>query len=221
MFRTIKAIASGSCIGVSSSLTICHSHRLLWTMSALGPASTSQNVTLPHIPELFDPDFLNVLLPPRSTSDTKVDVPQPENALVNALKSVSHRKFTENASPAFNSTLSPTLDAFNSLSFLMTRENINMLLSKAWEEDPNLALRIIWNTRSIHDGKGDKELFYKYVPELLRFHPADHHAGFLAGSMSIIHARQLRTSLSLLILSAWSCPSPSLFRCRMVTGRTF
>ena len=190
-------------------------------MSALGPASTSQNVTLPHIPELFDPDFLNVLLPPRSTPDANVDVPQPENALMNALKSVAHRKYTENASPAFNSTLSPTLDAFNSLSIFMTKEKINMVLSKAWEEDPGLALRIIWNTRSIHDGKSDKELFYKYVPEPLRVHPADRHAGLLAGSMSTIHARQLRTSLSLLILSAWSSPSPSLFRCRMVTGRTF
>jgi hypothetical protein len=35
------------------------------------------------------------------------------------------------------------------------------LLAKAWEEDPSLTLRIIWNTRSIHNGKGDKELFYR------------------------------------------------------------
>ncbi len=138
-------------------------------MSVLGAASTSQIVTLLHIPELFDPDFLDVLLPPRSTPDaTNVDVPEPENAFMNALKSVAHRKYTQNAAPAFSSTLSHTLDAFQGLSLHMPSERINVVLSKAWEEDPNIALRVIWNTRSIHDGKGDKELFYRYIPELLR-----------------------------------------------------
>lgn len=179
MLRTIKGIGVRRGRQVSSSLAICHPHRFIWTMSTPGSASTSQIVTIPHIPELFDPDFLNVLLPPRSTPnanvDVPLDVPQPENALINALKSVAHRKYTQNDSPAFNSTLSPTLDAFQSLSFHMPKEKINMVLSKAWEEDPVLALRIIWNTRSIHDGKGDKELFYMYVPEFLRVHSADHH----------------------------------------------
>ena len=135
-------------------------------MSASSAASTSQLVTLPHIPELFDPSFLDVLLPPRFTPDANanVDAPEPMNAFMNALKSVAHRKYTQNAAPAFNSTLSHTLDAFHSLSFHMPREKVNVVLSNAWKEDPNLALRIIWNTRSIHDGKSDKELFYKYVP---------------------------------------------------------
>jgi hypothetical protein len=181
MLRTIKGI--GVLHGgrqVSSSLAICHPHRFLWTMSTPGSTSTSQIVTLPHIPELFDPDFLNVLLPPRSTPDAGIDmpldVPQPENAMINALKSVAHRKYTQNASPAFSSTLSSTLDAFHSLSSYMPQEKINIVLSKAWEEDPVIALRIIWNTRSIHDGKSDKELFYKYVLELLHVHSADHPA---------------------------------------------
>jgi hypothetical protein len=162
MLRAIKAIASGSCIGrVSSSLAIRYPHRLLSTMSVPGQASTCQIVTLPHIPELFDSNFLDVLLPPRTTSAAKVDIPQPENAFMNALNSVAHRKYTENGSPAFKSTQSPTLDAFYNLYPEITKEHINIVLSKAWEEDSNLALRIIWNTRSIHDGKGDKELFYK------------------------------------------------------------
>jgi hypothetical protein len=147
-------------------------------MSTPGAASTSQIVTLPHIPELFDPNFLDVLLPPRFTLDanSNVDVPEPENVFMKALRSVAHRKYTENAAPAFNSTRSHTLDAFYSLSPEMPRESINVVLSKAWKEDPNLALKIIWNTRSIHDGKSDKELFYKYVLELLRVQSANHHA---------------------------------------------
>ena len=179
MLRTIKGIGVLYGRQVSSSLALCRQHKSIWTMSTPGSASTSQIVTLPHIPELFDPDFLNVLLPPRSTFDDAMplDVPQqPENALINALKSVAHRKYTQNASPAFSSTLSSTLDAFHSLSTYMSRDKINIVLSKAWDEDPVIALRIIWNMRSIHDGKGDKELFYKYVPELLRVHSADHHA---------------------------------------------
>ncbi|KAI9464967.1 hypothetical protein BJY52DRAFT_1184014 [Lactarius psammicola] len=141
-------------------------------MSVPGAASTSQIVTLPHIPELFDPGFLDTLLPPRPTSDaTNVDAPEPENAFMNALKSVAHRKYTQNAAPAFSSTLSHTLDAFQSLSLHMPGERINVVLSKAWEEDPSLALRIIWNTRSIHDGKGDKELFYKAFGWLYEHHP--------------------------------------------------
>jgi hypothetical protein len=176
MLRTIKGI--GVLHGgrqVSSSLAICHPHRFLWTMSTPGSTSTSQIVTLPHIPELFDPDFLNVLLPPRSTPDAGIDmpldVPQPENAMINALKSVAHRKYTQNASPAFSSTLSSTLDAFHSLSSYMPQEKINIVLSKAWEEDPVIALRIIWNTRSIHDGKSDKELFYNAFGWLYEHHP--------------------------------------------------
>ncbi|KAH9166119.1 hypothetical protein EDB89DRAFT_1910956 [Lactarius sanguifluus] len=141
-------------------------------MLASGAASTSQIVTLPHIPELFDPDFLDALLPPRSTPDaTDVDALEPENTFMNALKSVAHRKYTQNSAPAFNSTLSHTLDAFQTLSLHMPREKINAVLSKAWEEDPSFALRIIWNTRSIHDGKGDKELFYKAFGWLYEHHP--------------------------------------------------
>jgi Domain of unknown function (DUF2828) len=142
-------------------------------------ASTSQIVTLPHIPELFDPNFLDVLLPPQSVPKNHSDVapPVPKNAFIDALKSVARHKFTQNGAPAFSSTLSSTLDAFQCLSTEMSPARIDALLAKAWEEDPALTLRIIWNARSIHDGKGDKELFYMYVrvrPGRVRFQT--HHA---------------------------------------------
>jgi Domain of unknown function (DUF2828) len=140
-------------------------------MSTPAAAATSQIVTLPHIPELFDPNFLDALLPPASTpladAAVHVDAPVPTNAFMDALKSVAHRKYTQNEAPAFSSTLSSTLDAFQSLSARTTIPRIHSLLTKAWQEDPALTLKIIWNTRSIHDGKGDKELFYKYVPRFL------------------------------------------------------
>ncbi|KAI0260691.1 hypothetical protein BC834DRAFT_973285 [Gloeopeniophorella convolvens] len=140
-------------------------------MSTPVAASTSQNVYLPYIPELFDPDFLDLLLPLRPTPDVKAVTPEPQNAFMDALKSTAHRKFTENGAPAFSSTLSDTLDAFQALSPETPTENIHAMLDRAWKEDPGLTLRLIWNARSIHDGKGDKELFYRAFGWLYEHHP--------------------------------------------------
>ena len=123
-----------------------------------------------HICELFDPDFLDVLLPRRPAPVTNVGPPTPKNAFMDALKSVSHHKLTQNGAPAFSSTLSSTLDAFQSLSSDVVAARIHALLAKSWAEDPALTLTVIWNTRSIHDGKGDKELFYRCVcPGCVRY----------------------------------------------------
>ncbi|PPQ86401.1 hypothetical protein CVT25_003581, partial [Psilocybe cyanescens] len=40
------------------------------------------------------------------------------------------------------------------------RQELEQTLSNSWNEDPAWILRIIWNLRSIHDGKGEKEAFY-------------------------------------------------------------
>ena len=37
---------------------------------------------------------------------------------------------------------------------------------QAWAEDPDLTLKIIWNLRSIHDGKSEKEGFYRYDSDI-------------------------------------------------------
>jgi hypothetical protein len=175
-------------------------------------ASTSQIVTLPHIPELFYPNFLDVLLPPRPalSTNSNVGAPVPKSAFMDAPKSVTHHKITENGAPAFSSTLSTTLDAFQGLSVHMDPCTIDGVLSRAWAEDPALTLKIIWNTRSIHDGKGDKELFYRYVRvhrSCARF-PFAHkimfrsHLGLLVGSTSTTHVRRSATSPSSSLLSA-------------------
>jgi hypothetical protein len=199
-------------------------------MSAPASASTSQIVTLPHIPELFNPNFLDVLLPPRPSlsTDANVGASVPKNAFMDALKSVAHHKVTENGAPAFSSTLSGTLDAFQSLSVNMDAPTIDGVLARAWAEDPALTLKIIWNTRSIHDGKGDKELFYRYVqfrPSCTRFPFAHkimfrpHLLGLLVGSTSTTHVRQSATSPNSSLLYARLNPS-ILFRCHTATGKT-
>ncbi|KAF8993016.1 hypothetical protein BDQ17DRAFT_1392732 [Cyathus striatus] len=139
--------------------------------------ATSQVITLPNIPELFNPNFLDILLPPTNhSSDTKLpnqneNPPAPPNAMIEALKLTGNRTYTENRARAYNSTGSPLLDAFQLLNSYLKRAKIARHLSKAWMEDPSLTLKIIWNLRSIHDGKGDKRLFYRAFGWLYDNHP--------------------------------------------------
>ncbi|KIJ09157.1 hypothetical protein PAXINDRAFT_17746 [Paxillus involutus ATCC 200175] len=101
----------------------------------------------------------------------KVEVAEDSNAVVGALRSTAQQKLTTNAAPTFDSTLIPTLDAFLGLDTYLqvTGQELGCMLENAWAEDPALTLRIIWNARSIHDGKGDKELFYRFISSRLDF----------------------------------------------------
>lgn len=135
-------------------------------MFAPAAVATSQHVTLPPTPELYSPDFLDILLPIKQ--DVVLDAPRAEaaapevqNPMMDALKATANRTFTENGAPAYSSTASPLLDAFHGLRPHVRGGSISPLLERAWKEDPELTLRIIWNARSIHDGKGEREVFYQ------------------------------------------------------------
>ncbi|KAJ7058183.1 hypothetical protein C8F01DRAFT_990941 [Mycena amicta] len=90
---------------------------------------------------------------------------------MDALSTVSHRTLTDNGASAYNSTLSPTLDAFHKLTRHSSATQIHQLLNEAWAEDPETALKIIWNLRSIHEGKSEKEAFYMAFGWLYDNHP--------------------------------------------------
>jgi hypothetical protein len=127
--------------------------------------ASSQNVSLPEIPELYNPNFLDALIPPvepRSVSKLKEASGQ-SNRMIDALQATTNQTFTENLAPTYSSTGSPTLDAFQLLHGRDSGPQFNSYLENAWHEDSDLTLRIIWNIRSIHDGRGDKGLFYRYV----------------------------------------------------------
>lgn len=140
-------------------------------------AATSQQVTLPTIPELYESNFLDLLLPiQRSVSQNESRIIEavtapPGNPMIDALRHTTNRTNTANGAPAYGSTLSPTLDAFHGLSSTSSGEKIHLYLERAWAEDPELTLRVIWNFRSIHDGKSDKELFYRAWGWLYENHP--------------------------------------------------
>jgi hypothetical protein len=128
-------------------------------------APSTQTIVLPDIQELYDDNFLDILLPVKSGSLTfaRATTPAAVNPVIDALIESSRRTFTENGAPAYNSTNSAILDAFNSLSTYTPSSDVAQYLSKSWIEDPELTLRLIWSLRSIPDGKGLKETFYRCV----------------------------------------------------------
>ncbi|KIO10296.1 hypothetical protein M404DRAFT_13666 [Pisolithus tinctorius Marx 270] len=91
--------------------------------------------------------------------------------MMDALRSTVHHKYTENDAPAFSSTLSPTLDAYMGLRKGISGTSVDWYLEEAWAQDPTLTLRLIWRCRSIHDGQGDRELFYRAFGWLYEHHP--------------------------------------------------
>lgn len=150
------------------SLAMANSHSFIRMSSSFTPnnsAASSRIVLLPSIPELLNPGFLDILLPPRVPHDgtRKAPVSVVSNPMMEALKSVSHQTLTKNLAPAYCATDSAVLDVFISLNRYTTWNEMESYLEAAWKEDSNLTLRIIWNLRSIHDGKGEKEAFYQLV----------------------------------------------------------
>ena len=144
---------------------------LIATMSAASSSNiaspTRQNVTIPDIPQLFNPNYLDILLPP-SDEETYEIIPtsaenddDSTNPLMKALHNTTYRTLTKNGAEAFSSTLSATLDAFTGLGPAVYRSRVNRLLSNAWKEDPLITLKIIFNLRSIHEGKGERHIFYR------------------------------------------------------------
>ncbi|EKM81275.1 hypothetical protein AGABI1DRAFT_36686 [Agaricus bisporus var. burnettii JB137-S8] len=93
----------------------------------------------------------------------------PTNSFIARLKS-DDRAYNTKSALALNSTGSAILDAFNFLD-RWSYDEVNRHLEKAWKEDPALALKLIWNLRSIHDGKNEKELFYRAFGWLYDNHP--------------------------------------------------
>jgi len=109
--------------------------------------------------------------------------------MVDALVGTSNQVYTENMAQAFESTDSPTLDAFHRISAWSEDADVGQMLSKSWDEDPTTTLRTIWYMRSIHEvsfdaahlistlltlhrqGKSDKKIFYASFGWLLKNHP--------------------------------------------------
>jgi hypothetical protein len=101
-------------------------------IAIIARTKSSQNALLPEIPELFNPGFLDELIPapPNRAAPSPGLSPPPKNALMDALHMASHRMLTENLAQAYDSTLSPTLDAFNTLTRFTYGEKVGESLDK-------------------------------------------------------------------------------------------
>ncbi|KAF8448226.1 hypothetical protein BGX38DRAFT_1093248 [Terfezia claveryi] len=91
------------------------------------------------------------------------------SSLLNALPSTPSRGAPENLTlttnnmPAYASTLTPTLDLFSDLQGDISPPMLHDLLTQSWNMDPLETLKIIFQCRSIHLGKGEKDNFYRCV----------------------------------------------------------
>jgi hypothetical protein len=106
---------------------------------------------------------------------------KPTSRLIDALSQTSHanksegtllaenKTLTENADIAFATRSNPRVDAFYELQ--KSANNIEELLNKSWALDTEATLKVIFNARSIHLGKADKEGAYKALGWLYQYHP--------------------------------------------------
>ncbi|KAI7553383.1 hypothetical protein KC331_g1265 [Hortaea werneckii] len=78
---------------------------------------------------------------------------------------------TENDDVAYRESGSVLVDAFFELEDVISGHRLRTVLEKAWAEDPDAILRIIWNARSIHLGKASRNSFHRAMGWLAENHP--------------------------------------------------
>lgn len=82
-----------------------------------------------------------------------------------------NKMYTENMGITNESTSSPLLDLFAELEKTVEGKRLQKLLESAWKEDPLATLKIVWNARSIHLGKGEQDSFYRCLGWIKNEHP--------------------------------------------------
>ncbi|KAK6337156.1 hypothetical protein TWF718_009940 [Orbilia javanica] len=138
------------------------------------PALTSQTITLPHLPELYKADFLDILLPPPADDPVaaiKNAIPVPDDPKMWVRNDITYETHTDNGARALRATKDPFLDAFHEPMAYQTSTELGKIFDLAWKKDPELVLRIIFYHRSIHDGKNERKLFYRAWGWLYDNHP--------------------------------------------------
>jgi hypothetical protein len=136
----------------------------------LGDASTSAAAP----PTDDDPDGL-VKLRLDSLEPSKSRTAESEHPFMQGLLSHGELKknlmLTENSDVAYRSTNEPLLDLFIELEDVVQSDRLLELLNAAWNDDPLATLKIIFNARSIHLGKGSRGTFYRCAGWLAEHHP--------------------------------------------------
>lgn len=82
-----------------------------------------------------------------------------------------NKMLTENAGVAYRSTTNALVDLFAELEDVVSGPRLLELLNAAWECDPLVTLKIVFNSRSIHLGKSSRQTFYRCAGWLAKYHP--------------------------------------------------
>ncbi|MCJ1322947.1 hypothetical protein MMC15_008297 [Xylographa vitiligo] len=106
-----------------------------------------------------------------ATKTHHIDHARTENDALITYLAAQNKMLTENDGIAYKSTTSPLLDLFGELEKSILGEGLQKLLEAAWKEDPLATLKIVWNARSIHLGKGEQETFYRCLGWIKEEHP--------------------------------------------------
>lgn len=123
---------------------------------------------------------------PKKVSLTNVKRPAPFDADDNRLRKAlfdDNKTLTQNADITHVSSQSPLVDLFYELGENMIPSELEDTLTKAWNEDALLTLKIIFNTRSIHLGKSSRVAAYSALGWLAHSHPNT----FLANLQWLVH----------------------------------
>lgn len=89
-----------------------------------------------------------------------------------AKPNMSGKMLTENADVTHSTSGSALVDLFSELEDVASGTRVRDLLTSAWEADPLMTLKIIFNARSIHLGKSSRVTFYRCAGWLAQEHPA-------------------------------------------------
>ena len=126
-------------------------------------AASEHEATKASAVSTSDSKFMGALLA------TKNDVCVDHEAIEGGM--YENKMLTENRGLAYRSTNSALLDLFSELEKAISGPRLRELLEAAWKEDPSATLKIVWNARSIHLGKGERESFYRCLGWIHREHP--------------------------------------------------
>ncbi|OXM79428.1 hypothetical protein C364_02925 [Cryptococcus neoformans Bt63] len=116
---------------------------------------------------------IDQLIPTRSKSPSihSSEVPGTSfHPFIEALKNIPDT-LTEKGALAHKTTDSPLVDLFFDLAPGIASDQLYKLLEAAWTEDSLATLKIIFHSRSIHEGKGFKDGFYRAMAWLWDEHP--------------------------------------------------
>ncbi len=88
------------------------------------------------------------------------------------LKNEANRTFTENGAVTYRSSLSDCVDYFARIGGMRheSGEDINKIFARAYAEDPDIAMKLLFYTRDVRGGIGERRIFRTIIKELSSSH---------------------------------------------------